>query len=75
MFTFYNDDTFRRVWSHFVGCDDFVLSGVAWLSVDDLDGDDAVGVSDRELGGVKLLAALQPFDLKDRKRICYNTLH
>jgi hypothetical protein len=32
-------------------------------------------VSDRELGGVKLLAALQPFDLKDRKRICYNTLH
>jgi len=61
--TFNNDNALRSIWSQFVGSNHLVLAGVGRLGVDDLDGDDAVGVGDRELGRVKLFASLQPFDL------------
>ena len=43
-----DDDAVGGVWSEAVGGDALVLAAVAGLAVDDLDGDDAVRVRDRE---------------------------
>ena len=64
LYTLNNDYTIWSVWSQFVCGHDLVLSRITRLSIDDLDGDDAIGVGDGELGWVKLLSSLQPFDLK-----------
>ena len=65
-FTLDNNDAFRGVGSTVVGGNALVLAGVAGLRVDDLNGDDAVGVSNGILGRVELLASLHPFDLKNK---------
>ena len=62
--TFHDDDALRGVGAPVVGGHAPVLAGVAGLRVDDLDGNDAVGVGDGVLGGVQLLAGLQPLDLE-----------
>ena len=43
-----NNDAVGGVWAEAVGGDALVLAAVAGLAVDDLDGDDAVRVRDRE---------------------------
>ena len=58
---------FRRVRAETVGGDALVLAGVGRHRVHDLDGDDAVRVRDRVLVRLKLLSALEPFDLRETK--------
>ena len=69
-FTFNNDDTIWSVWPQFIGSNDLVLSGIAGLSIDDLNRNDTIRVGDWELGRVKLFASLQPFDL-DMEQILF----
>ena len=62
--TFAYDNAFGGVGAEAVGGDALVLSGVGRHRVHDLDGDDAVRVRDRVLVRLKLLPALEPFDLQ-----------
>ena len=64
-----DDDAVGGVWAEAVGGDALVLAAVAGLAVDDLDGDDAVRVRDRVLVRLKLLPALEPFDLQGNSKI------
>ena len=63
--TFAYDNAFRGVRAEAVGGDALVLAGVGRHRVHDLDRDDAVRVRDRVLVRLKLLSALEPFDLRE----------
>ena len=65
--TFAYDNAFRGVRAEAVGGDALVLAGVGRHRVHDLDRDDAVRVRDRVLVRLKLLSALEPFDLRETK--------
>ena len=54
-----DDDAVGGVWSEAVGGDALVLAAVAGLAVDDLDGDDTVGVGDGVQVGIQGLARLK----------------
>ena len=56
-----DDDAVGGVWSEAVGGDALVLAAVAGLAVDDLDGDDAVRVRDREQVRRQRLAGLRRY--------------
>ena len=58
--TLNDDNTVSRVTAQAVGGCALVLPGVRRLAVDDLDGDDAVGVGDGELVSLERLAGLGP---------------
>lgn len=62
--TFAYDNAFGGVGAEAVCGDALVLAGVGRHRVHDLDGDDAVRVRDRVLVRLKLLPALEPFDLQ-----------
>ena len=57
--TLHNNNTVSGVWPKTVGGRALVLATVAGLAVDDLDGDDAVGVGDGVQVGIQGLARLK----------------
>ena len=50
--TLHNDDTVGGIGAESIGGDTLVLAGVGRLAVDDLNGDDTIGVGDGELVGL-----------------------